>query len=651
MSSQRPKTLGIDRTKLRLAVLAIIIVTAFVALFSRLWFLQVLASEDYRALAKENRVRRIETEPIRGRILARDGEVLVDNRKSLAVTIDPQIVDTPEEERLVLYRLSKALDRPLRELKKSFNAPTVSPYKAIAVAYDVDEEDAFYVAENNEEFPGVDRLKLSIRVFPQGNVAAQILGYVGEISPSQLKSSHFKGARPRYRPGDRVGQSGVEYWYDPYLRGTPGIQKLIVDSVGEPVEEPVEITEPEVGQDLILGMDLDIQRVTESALANGVAAAGGRTGGVVVMDPNTGDVVAMASFPSFDPSKLADGITEKEFDQLGAKTPKINEDDALLNRTIQGTFPPGSTFKLVTAAAAMATGVAEYYTTLGCPGSIEYAGTVFPNWTSADFGTIDFEKSLAISCDTFYYQLGWAMENQYGAALGDGSERFQDFMRLMSFGHETGIDLPYEFSGVVPDKAWCESYQKQGFKNWCAGVPWLGGYTVNMSIGQGDLTVTPLQMAIAYAAIANDGYVMRPRVAQGIGESVDLEENAEAVNVFQPEIRKEVPLEDIEIDTIETGLTQVVQGGGTGASAFYGFPLTAYPIAGKTGTAERGETGQNYAWFVSYGPVGTPEYVISVYVDNGHGGETAAPIAREIWEGIFELDDETAIQLGSDASN
>ena len=362
-----------------------------------------------------------------------------------------------------------------------------------------------------------------------------------------------------------------------------------------------------------------------AARAAGYEAPGGA---VVVMDPNNGDIVGMASFPTYNPRLLADGITQKEWDKLGQKTPKDNSDDRLLNRAIQSGVPPGSTFKVVTAGAALATDVASTSTYLPCPGAWEYRGVTFPNWTSADFGTIGFPTSLEISCDTFYYQLGARLEEAFGpeeSAGGDNTERFQKYMRLAGFGHETGIDLPNEFDGTVPDKEWCEENRTIGY---CPDG-WLPGYTVNMSIGQGDLRVTPLQMAVTFGALANGGNVMRPRLGVAVGEPTENGKER-VVREFEPEIVSKLPLDAAEIGAIEQGLEAVVaSGNGTAASAFAGFPLEEYPIAGKTGTAQIGETDLNYAWFTSYGPTHDPGYVVSVYLERaGHGGESAAPIAR-----------------------
>jgi penicillin-binding protein 2 len=652
---------GIDRTLLRLAVLGIMIVAAFVALFSRLWFLQVLASDEYRVLARENRVRQIQSEPPRGRILDRNGKVLIDNRLTSAVTVERIVLNNPRKRRRVFRRLSKLLHVKVSEMRNRLKDTTLSPYKPVAVANDVPREARDYILENQENFPGVEIEKLPIRHFPRGPLAAHVLGYVREITAEQLKSDHFKRVRRSYQAGDIVGQSGIEYQYDRFLRGIPRREKVVVNSAGDPLVTRIKQQE-QPGNDLMLWLDAEIQKSTEKALQAGIEAARGSGyqavgGAVVVMDPNTGGVLGMASHPTYDPTILADGITQKEYDALGAKTPNDPNDDALFNRAIQGERSPGSSFKPVTAGAAMATGVVDPSTSIECDGSSVYPphnppGAVeFRNWTSAYFGYVGFPTSLEISCDTFYYELGWRMEAAFGppgSAGGDGTERFQKYMRRAGLGHETGLDLPNEAEGRVPDSEWLEEFCEEVE---CLDDDWLPGYTVNMSIGQGDLVVTPMQMAVTYSALLNGGRVLEPRLTKEV-QVTDEHGDTKTLRELTPPVAAKLPLDETEISVIREGLELVTAGdSGTAQSSFAGFPLDEYPIAGKTGTAEIGDTDLNDAWFVSYGPAESPGYVIAVYLERaGHGGESAAPVARQIWEDIFSIDEETDIQLGVDSS-
>jgi len=641
---------GIDRMLLRLAVLGLLVIVSFVALFSRLWFLQVLASEDYNQLARENRVRLVYSEPRRGRILDRNGEVLVQNRQTLAVTINKQVIDDEDELRPVLRRLAKELGVKKRELEENLNDTTVSPYKPVAVAYDVPKKAVMRILANGEDFPGVGIEKLPIREYPQGDVLAHILGYVGSISEEDLEDPYFAEANPPYEAGDVVGKSGVERAYDRWLRGTPSIHRIIVDSAGRVVHsEKVQDEQP--GHDLVLAIDAKVQKVTEAALESGIDAARSAgyeapDGAVFVMHPSTGEVVASASFPDYDPALLADGISQKEYRALiGGDI----EHSKMLNRPIQAQLPPGSVFKVVTAGAAITNGLIGPDDLLSCHPTFIYGADrrAFNNWTSVDMGSMALARSLEVSCDTYYYQLGAWLEDRWGASNGDGSERFQAYMRKAGFGSTTGIDISGEAAGRVPDWEWCNEIYKATDGALCPDG-WLPGYTVNMSIGQGDLLVTPAQMAVTYAAVLNGGKIIEPRVA------LRAERDAEVKRRFETKTRRRLPLDQHVWDEMREGLELVVAGAdGTARAAFSGFPLDRVRVAGKTGTAQIGsvDSGKNVAWFVSYAPAEDPQYVVAVYLNRaGHGGESAGPVARQIFEGIFGLDQSTDVSLSQDGS-
>jgi penicillin-binding protein 2 len=685
-SGGRENTGGIDRVTIRLAVFGIVIFAAFVALFSRLWFLQVLASDQYQGLAKENRVRKVSTEPQRGRILDANGKVLVDNRRSLTITVRQGVIDRPTQRKRVLSRLARLLEVPVGDLEGRVDDGTVSPYKPVAVANDVRELDVKYIQEHQEMFPGVESEELPLREYPFGALAPQILGYVNEISPDDLKSSHFKGVRPAYQAGDIVGKSGIEYEYDSTLRGTPGERRVIVNSSGDVVGKPVEVQDERPGKDVVLSLDVKVQRLAQDALKSGIDVSRGQgyqapAGGVVVMDPHTGAVKAMASFPTYNPKIAEDGFTEKEYASLTRRTEENPDGGALFFRPIQAQKNPGSTMKGITAAAAMSTGVIGPYDYLPCPPTLylppddPVRAIPFNNYTTLNMGTMSFPESLEVSCDTFYYQLGWDMQEAFGVTphegftkeswekagdpkLGPDKERFQKYARLMGLGHPTGIDLPSETSGLVPDQRWChEQYvitkadpKTYGDTPTC-NLGWLPGYDVNMAIGQGDLLVDPLQMAVAYSAIANGGHVVQPRLVWSVGQP-DSSGDEETLREFEPRVVNEMGLDETQLGVIHQGLEQVVSGGaGTARAAFAGFPLEQYPVAGKTGTAEIGETGLNDAWFISYAPADDPQYVVAVYIErSGHGGENAAPVARQIYEGLFGIDDETQVHVGDDNS-
>jgi penicillin-binding protein 2 len=636
---RRPEALGgLPR---RIALLSVLITVAFVVLFWRLWFLQVLASESFNELARENRVRIVRIEAPRGRILDRDGEVLVANRILDALTVERSLLERPRRARRVLRRLAAIVDTPARELRERLKDPTASPYAPLVIAEDLSAEARYRVLENKQDLPGVEIRKLPIREYPQGALAAHVLGYVGEISSEQLRAPVFRSAAHPYRAGDLVGKAGLELAYERWLRGTDGRLKVIVDSEGKVIARR-EVTAPEPGRDLILSLDADVQRTAEAALAAGLRRSQGVGGAVTVLDPATGAVVAMASLPDYDPSVLADGISHEEFRRLNRPS-----SSAFFNRALQGERSPGSTFKVVTAGAALSNGILDPSGTVACPGAATYppsavSGSVtFNNWTAQDNGNIDIPRSLEISCDTFYYELGWRLEARYGVSSGgDGTERFQRYIRRAGFGHETGIDLPNEADGRVPDLEWCRENAKLGY---CPDG-WVPGYTINMSIGQGDLVVTPTQLAVTYGALANGGKVLEPRVGARVAEG----------RRFDTRVANTLPLEASELAVIEEGLTQVVSGAeGTARAAFAGFPLARYPVAGKTGTAETSDGKINDAWFAGYAPAHDPRYVVSVYLERTkgfHGGEVAAPVARQILEEVFGIDGRTDVHLGRDGS-
>jgi penicillin-binding protein 2 len=707
---------NIDRLKVRLAVLGVLVIAAFVALFSRLWFLQVLAADEFEQLAQENRVRTIYSEPPRGRILDRNGYVLVDNRPSRTVTVDREIVETPVKKRAVFRRLSNLLDISVRDLNNRLLDVTVSPYKPVAVASDVKLKAVAKILENPENFEGVHIETRPVRFYPQGQWAAQVLGYVGEITGEQFDEPYFKKARPPYQPGDIVGRSGLERYYDKQLRGLPRIEQVVVNSSNKVVDSRL-VQEAEPGRDLITTIDIRIQKAAEQALASAIeahqASYDPEDAGVVVLDPDDGSVRAMASHPTYDPSILADGFQTKDEIELGVRT-DTNADDKLVNRTTQTPTQPGSTFKVPVALAAIALGVADVDEVIECPGYVELGlnDQIFRNWTSAHNGYIGFAESLEISCDTFYYELGWRMEDLWGAGNGDGSERFQKMLRRLGFDDPTGVDLPGEQGGTIADEAWLDEFC-EAIDGPAGCTDWQPGYTVNMSIGQQDIAVTPLQMAMNYSAVVNGGKLIRPHLADYFGRpagqvipgdeviaspdplseatptpspSASVSPAASAtpspsptpipspsghsteltgqeartdlskeivVRRVKPKTIRRLPVGPEVLEVLQEGLEDVVMGdAGTATSAFAGFPLDRYQIAGKTGTAEIGETGENRAWFVSYAPVDDPEYVIAVYMNNaGHGGTSAAPIAREIYEAIFDLDSSTDdFSFGSDAS-
>lgn len=635
---------GIDPVKLRLSIVAFLVLGAFVALYSRLWYLQVLAVDEYKQVAQNNRIRIVKSEPPRGRILDRFGHVLVKDRPSLAIALRRELLENPFRKNVVLTRLAKLLPREdLFDLYAKLRDVTVSPYKPLPVAYDIPEQKAIHIREHKEKFPDVVIDTVSFRQVVRGHIAPHVLGYTNEISAEELKDGQWRG----YEPGDIIGKDGVERSFDAQLRGQPLEQKVVVDATGEPIDRKV-VQDEEVGLDVVTTISPRIQKVTQGALTSGVNAARGAgfsapSGAAVVMNVNTGDVVAMASFPTYNARILADGWDDKDERKLGLRTPDDYSDDALSNRPIDSPLQPGSTFKAITAAAALHLDVVGAYDYLECPGTFSPPGdefTEFYNWTSASLGAMGFEKALEISCNTFFFNLGSRMEYKFGEA-GDKTYQFQRYARRLGLGRRTGIQLPDEDGGLVPDPTMCDQkglcHRKYGY---------LPGYTINMAVGQGDLLATPLQMAMAYGAIANGGQIVKPRIVRAVGRK-NVEGELEIIKEFEPVVQGELELDDAELGIVKAGLEAVTHGGnGTANDVFVGSPVR---VAGKTGTAQIGQIeGYYHSWFISYAPADDPKYVTAVYVERaGYGADTAAPIARQIWDGIFSGDLNTNVNVSS----
>ena len=631
-------TQGPERSRLRIALLGMVALSLFSALVLRLWFLQILAYDTYAQAATSNQVRVVPIEPTRGRILDRGGEVLVKNRQSYVVSVRP---DQLEDRTQAVAQLANVLQTTPEEIEKRLADKRHLPFAAIPVKEDVSKEVATYLREHGPEFRGVYADLQSFRVYPNGGLATHALGYTGEITEDQLKDEKYP-ASAGYRQGSIVGRSGVEFSYERELRGQEGLVKLEVDAAGK-VKKVLDDSgrEPREGSDLVTSLNLKVQRATEESLRMGIEKArtifdkeSGKNylapaGGAVVMDVRNGEILAMASFPTYDPSAFIGGISKPEFDALSSDPSK-----PLIDRVTQAQFPPGSTFKIVTAAAALGDGLATRNGKYACPASYRYADTTFRNWRSFDSGHISLVQALIDSCDTVFYDFAAKFYQRFFAARNEETkpERLQDYARGFGFGRRTQIDVPFEKAGRVPDENWLKEMHARApgafpYKTW------LPGYTINMSIGQGDVLSTPLQLANSMAAIANGGILFEPHVGLKVMDGERI------VRTIQPKELGRAPIKAADLDTIRRGLEGVTTQG-TARGAFSGFPFAQVSVAGKTGTAElqTRPPKQPYAWFTAYAPANSPQYVVAVMLEEGgHGGETAAPIARRIIEAIFDL--------------
>jgi penicillin-binding protein 2 len=623
------------RTVARVRFLALFVVVMFVALSTRLWFLQVLASDQFRSQASRNSVRVVQTVAPRGKIVDDQNNILVGNRPSLTVLVNRQRLGSQAS--VVLPRLSSLLKVPVWQLRQSLNTDLYYSYTPVPVAFDVKKPVQYYIAEHQTDFPGVSVDEVPVRTYPYGRTAAHVLGFTGQISSQQLKDPAYAG----YEPGDIVGKAGVEQVYEKYLQGTKGVRKYLVDAAGQNLGPIGSEQQPEPGDTLHLTIDLKAQQIAEESLQLGMENArhyvdssqGGllkaNAGAVLVMDPNTGAIVAMASSPSYDPRLFTGGITQQQLDKL--QSPGSNQ--PLIDRAISGLYPPGSTYKPFVAAAALQTGIANENALYACdptytaPSDTTGQQTVFHNWTTANLGSMTVAKALIVSCDTVFYRFGWDFYQKSPA------EPLQRDLGAFGFGKPTLVDLPNEQPGVVPTPEWLHKMHRQNPTAFPRNT-WYPGDDIQMGIGQGDTLVTPLQIATAYSAIANGGHVCEPHVASELtGPGLAKPKK------IDPPCRGKLPFTSAQLDYIRNALSQVPHIGGTAAPAFGGFPFSQVWVAGKTGTAEKiGQ--QNYSWFAAMAGK-TPNHadyvIVSLVEQGGHGATTSAPIVRRVIEGLYGL--------------
>ena len=574
----RGRTVG--RSFQAVVLLGLVSVLLLGAFGLRLFQLQVVEGDRNRQLADSNRIRLVPKRPARGTIYDRNGKILAGSRLSHTISIWP--IALPRDQwPTVINRLSKVLGVPPEEIQQRLAQAGYESIESITIARGISPAQATALAEYTNDLPGVRLEAEAVRNYPNGDLAAHLLGYTGELTDQQLAARRDKG----YRLGDVVGQMGAESAFESTLHGAWGGQQVEVDSAGRIISILGE--KPAVaGQDIQLTIDLDLQRAAEAAL-------GDRQGAIVAIDPRNGAVLAMASWPTFDPNIFTTRITEAQWAQLqGANHP-------FLNRALQA-FPPASTFKIVTTAAAIESGQYAPGTVLPTYPYLQVGGVQFGEWNRAGFGPLGFTGAMAWSADTFFYQV----------AMRIGGPTLIEMTRRFGFGRKTGLELGAEESaGLVPDDAW---------KRETLDTPWVIGDAINMSIGQGFLQATPLQVAGMFAIAANDGYKVTPHL---------LKDNEEHRNW-----KESIELSDATIDVLHRGLRQVITGGTAQALNVSHIP----PIAGKTGTAEA-PPGLSHAWFGAYAPLDNPEIVVVTFAehDGGGGGAVAAPMALKVLEAYF----------------
>ena len=599
----------------RIAVIGGIALVMFAVIFFRLWYLQVLSGDNYVAEARENRVREIKVQAPRGEIVDRHGQELVANRHSFSIKLTPDKLPERVADREELYgRLAKLLGLNPRRLEHRVEGELERlPFAKPTIKQDVRQSVLAYVLERQEQFPGVEPESEFLRDYPYGQVGAHLFGQVGEVSREELKDEHFNGVEM----GDRVGKAGIEAEYDRFLRGRNGAARVEVDANGN-LTDTLQREEAVQGKQLRLSLDLDVQRVAQQALAGGTGK-----GAFAVMNVDNGEVLALGSQPSFDPNVFTKPISQRQLDALTSK--ELGE--PLLNRAIQAGYPTGSTFKLVTAVAALESGLITPSTPLSDPGVITIGNQEFENAGRVAHGVVSLVPALTVSSDVFFYQLGRDMDEK-GMPL-------QAWARRLGIGQRTGIDLPAEQRGRLPTPEWRNRWYKQKLTE----RPWSVGDNVNLSVGQGDLLSNPLQMAVAYAAVANGGKVLRPRLGLRIEDA-----SGRALQQLDAPTARRVKISEESRQAILEGLYGAANApGGTSTPVFEGFPI---PIAGKTGTAEWvGRPDQS--WYVALAPYPNPKYVVAVTDEaGGFGAETAAPMARLILAELLDVKENSLVQGG-----
>src|SRR3954469_25454769 len=597
-----------NRLNLRIAILTAVVIAAVATVLLRLWSLQVLDGAHYRALASNHGVLDVRVHPPRGEILDRNGRVLVDNRTVMSLEMRPS--DLPSDRgdrRAELHRLGNLLGiSPGAIRHRVRETPQYAGYPVV-LRQGVDRRLLFYLLENQDRFPGVSVERTYVRDYKDGSLAAHLLGIVGQVTPHQLT----RPANRTLKPGDVIGQAGVEYTYDKFLRGTAGAQRIQVDALGRP-RGTLGNRPAEAGDNLRLTLDSGIQETGEAALQ-----AKGLPGGFVAMNVHTGAILGMGSYPTYDPSFYTQPHPKAQSHAFGNRP-----GDPLVDRADQGGYPTGSAFKPITATAALEDGLITPSTIFDDTGSLDVGGLVVHNAGGAANGPIDMSTALQVSSDVYFFNLGL-----HASASGNHGQ-IQDWARRFGLGEKPNIDLPGAGAGLIPTPAWRNGVYRS-HKNPYIDRPWNQGDNVNLAVGQGDVMVTPLQLARAYAALANGGALVRPHVG---GSVVNIQDKS--VRKIHPPPQRHLRISGETRSVILEGLHRAAdEPGGTSYPVMGSFPI---PVAGKTGTAER-QGQQDQSWYSVIAPYPNPQIVVTVTVERGgFGAETAAPIARTILERYFD---------------
>lgn len=578
----------------RLRVLGIILIIWGMIIIASLWYMQVVKGEGYEKKAARNRIRLVRVPPPRGTIFDRNGKVLADNRPSFDVMVNPTEIDNREK---LIKTLEEILEIPSDILAKRLDTFKTRPFEPVRIAADIGLESATILEEMSPALAGIGVQVNPIRNYPYGSVPVHVIGYVGQINPREL----IKLSGAGYRAQDDIGKMGIEDAYDPYLKGTSGVEQLQVNARGYR-DKLLSRKDPHPGDNIFLSLDIRAQIILNELMDEWKGAA-------VVLDPRNGDILAMVSRPSFEPNLLIRPVRQEDIDGVFS-----NPDAPVLNRVLAGEYPPGSPFKLVVALAGLRDGVISPRTTYDCHGVFILGQSAWRCGRSYGHGPVNLREAIQYSCNTYFYNLGLEL----------GVDRISETARDIGFGEVAGMEIGGERAGLVPDRVW----KKKNIKE-----PWYPGDTVNMSIGQGYLLVTPLQMAELGCMIANKGILYRPRIVNKISSP-----EGEVIKESKPEIWKEIDFPEGIRREIISGMIRVVNSpSGTGQAAAH----PAVTVAGKTGTIQVGIPPDytTHAWFLALAPAENPEVVIAVLLEDAEsGGQSAAPLVGKFLKEYFRRD-------------
>lgn len=613
----------------RLGVMKGVVCAFFGTLVVRLWGMQLVGSDEYTAKAESNRTREVSTRAPRGRILDRNGNVLVGNRASMALVASADVASDTR----VVRRISNLLGMPEVAVRRNIQSTTEGAQSQRTIMIDVPDVAVAYVVEHPAQFPGVSVESRSVRQYPYGSLGAHMLGYTGSVTSDELAAFEAdESNHVQYVSGDIVGKTGVELQYESVLQGVRGVRTVHVDADGA-VTGVVSEVAPEQGSDVRLSIDLHIQQAAEAAIQTGMDCARflnyAPTGGaVVVLDCTTGEVLAMASYPNYDPTQFIGGISTSLWEQLQSE----EANNPLLDRVLDGMYPSASTIKPLTTLAGLEHGLTTQDEVFYCPGYWTGLGEAYGMWCWNHEGHKDISLHAGItnSCDAVFYEIAKRV------AYSDDPTALQEMYRRWGLGSLTGVDLPGEYKGRIPDPEW-----KWNWYTWAddEARTWQPGDTANIAIGQGDLLVTPMQLAYAYAGVANGGVQMRPRVMDAVLSA----RTGDVLAQSSPSVAAQVSVNADDLAFVHDAMRGVLD------ETVLGTYLAGLPVSviGKSGTAEAGDDAVNtHAWFVAAAPAEAPQYVVAALIEHGGGGgDVTTSVCRQVLGEIYGVEMTDPISL------